>query len=253
MCRLLLAIAFLSVCSTSFSQDYIVTLKADTIFGNVKLLSYDLLDRVQVSENKKKTNFTALQVRRVSLKGEQYAPVKIDNSVRFMKVIRSGFLSLYAHRGKGQGGYDTHVLQKLGQNASEVPNIGFKKIVGELVADCASVAEQVKNGQLDRRDVESLVDQYNICVQSANKERVEKVLSPKTPATELIEQMRSKVNVSDLSNKSDINDLLNSIGDRYKRNESVPAYMKEGLKGYIGSNEDLKTDMEKLFTLIDQK
>lgn len=252
MSKLFLSIALILVCSVSFSQDYIVTTKSDTLPGNVKLLSYDLLDRVQVSQNKKKTNLTALQVRRVVYKGEVYAPVKIDNSVRFMKVLKSGVLSLYAHRGKGQGGYDTRVIQKLGQNAIEVPNIGFKKIVGELVGDCESVAVQVKSGDLDRNNLTDLADQYNVCIDASNKKRIDDAMNSMTPVAELVNQMKSKVNSSDVNNKSDINDLLNSIADKYKKKETVPAYMKEGLKGYIGSNKDLTADMEKLFTLIDQ-
>ncbi|MEJ0030325.1 MAG: hypothetical protein WDO15_08130 [Bacteroidota bacterium] len=62
--------------------------------------------------------------------------------------------------------------------------------------------------------------------------------------------MKTKVSESDLSNKDDVNDLLNSIAERLKKNETVPAYMKEGLKGYLGSREDLKADMEQLLTLL---
>lgn len=238
--------------SVAFSQDYIVTLKSDTLRGEVKLLSYDLLDRVQLSQNKKKSTLTALQVRTVFIKGELFAPVKLENTIRMMKIIRGGFLSLYAYRAPGQAGFDTRILQRLGQKSFEVPNIGFKKIVGDLVEDCTSVYEQVKSGNFDRGNVEELVDQYNACIGSANEKRIADAVSATTPVAELIDQMKSKVSASDLTNKSDVNDLLTSIGDRYKKGEPVPVYMKEGLKGYLGAREDLKGDMERLFTLIDK-
>jgi hypothetical protein len=211
------------------------------------------MDRVQVSDGKKKTVYTALQVRRVNLAGENFAPVKLDNSVRLMKVFQSGFLSLYGYRATGQSGFDTKVLHRLGTNAIEVPNIGFKKFVGDLVADCASVFEKVKSGDFGRNDVESMVTEYNACVSNNNQHKAESVAkSSESPAAELIEQMKIKVNASTLDNKPEVNDLLTSIGDRLRKNETIPAYMKEGLKGYLGNQEDLKTDMEQLFSLIDK-
>jgi hypothetical protein len=250
--KLLFILFCLFVSTASFSQDFVVTIKSDTIFGDIKLLSYDLLDRVQVNANKKKANFTALQVRRVSLKGELYAPVKLDKSIRLMKVVRSGFLSLYAYRAPGQGSFDSRILQKIGLDALEVPNIGFKKYVGDLVSDCPAVSERVANGELDRNKVETMIDEYNACIADYNNKRVEAAASAATPVAELIDQMKTKVAASEISNKNDVNDLLNSIADRYKKKEPIPGYMKEGLKGYLNSNEDLKAEMEKLFTLMDK-
>ncbi len=252
MHKTILALLFILFSTVSFCQEYVVTLKSDTVVGDVKLLSYDLMDRIQVSQNKKKTLFTAMQVRRVCIKGEQFAPVKFDNSIRLMKVIRSGFLSLYGHRGPGQAGFDTRILQKIGQKSIEVPNIGFKRIIGDIVEDCPSVADRVKNGNLDRSSMEDLVDQYNACIANVNQERIVNATDPLSPVEELINSMKSKVSASDMANKNDVNDLLTSIGERHKKKEQVPVYMKEGLKGYLAGNDDLKVDMEKLFTLIDQ-
>jgi len=242
----------LSLTLTAFSQDYVVTMKSDTIVGNVKLLSYDLVDRVQVNVDKKKLNFTALQIRRAVIKGEQYAPVKLDKSIRLMKIIRSGFLSLYAHRAQGQATYDSRIIQKIGLDAAEVPNIGFKKYVGELVSDCPTVSDKVQTGDFDRSKLELLIDEYNTCIKDYNSRRMEAAAAAASPVAELIDQMKTKVESSGISNKSDVNDLLNSIAERYKKREAIPGYMKEGLKGYLASNDELKADMEKLFTLIDK-
>lgn len=251
MPKIVFTALILLISFASFGQDYVVTLKSDTLKGNVKLLSYDLLDRLQLQEEgKKKTTYTAVQVRTAFIRGEHYAPVKFDNGIRMMKVIRTGFLSLYGYRAPGQASYETRILQKMGSNPIEVPNIGFKKFVGELVADCPTVSDKVKSGGYDRNSVESLVDEYNVCVSEGNTRRI--AAATGTPATRHIDQMKVKVNASDLANKSDVNDLLTSIADRLKKNEAVPAYMREGLKGYIGEREDLKTDMEQLFNLIDK-
>jgi len=250
MSKLLFTALALLITLVSFGQDFVLTVKGDTVKGNVKLLSYDLVDRLQVNAGKKKTTYTAMQVRLASIKGNQFAPVKLDNSIRMMKVIRQGFLSLYGYRVAGQSAYDTKVLAKLGVNSIEVPNIGFKRFVGDLVADCPTVADKIKQGDFDRNNVDVMVDEYNACVSSMNAQRV--AAATDTPATDLIEQMKTKVNASDLANKSEVNDLLNSIADKIRKEETVPSYMKEGLKGYIGTREDLKGEMEKLFSLIDK-
>jgi len=255
MTKPFLTVVALLISAVSFGQDYIITIKSDTIKGELKLLSYDLLDRVQVQEaGKKKTTYTALQVRRAHIKDEDYSPVKFDNAIRMMKVVRSGFLSLYSFRAPGQTSYDTRVIQKIGTAAMEVPNIGFKKIVGDLVEDCPTVADKLKNGDFDRYHIEGLVDQYNECIATYSARRVETATAKQqesTPASKLIDGMKTKVNASDLANKNEVNDLLTSIADRLNKKETVPAYMREGLKGYLSSNEDLKADMDQLFKLID--
>jgi hypothetical protein len=251
MPKLLFTVLCIAISFVSFGQDYIVTLRSDTVKGEVKLLSYDLMDRLQLAEGKKKTTYTALQVRRASINGEQFAPVKLDNSIRMMKVLRTGFMSLYGHRVQGQSNFDTRILQKIGSATIEVPNIGFKKFVGALVEDCPLVSDRIKSGDFNRNNVDAMVDEYNACIADLNQKRME-TTTVKTPATDVVEEMRSKVNASDIANKSEVNDLLNSIAEKVKKKETVPAYMKDGLKGYIGEREDLKADMEKLFTLIDQ-
>lgn len=249
--RVLLSLTAVFMATACYSQDYVVTLKSDTIRASVKILSYDLMDRVQAGSGKGKTVFAATQVRRVFYGGEFYAPIKYDNMIRMMKIIRTGFLSLYSYRPPNQMSYDGRLLVKMGAEPQEVPNLGFKKYVGGLVEDCPDVADRVKVGTLDRKNIEQLVDDYNKCVQATQERRLdvaaEKVV---TPTTEVVEQLRTKVNNSDLAAKQDVNDLLGSISEKIKKNEPVPAYMKEGLKGYLAGRDDFKEDLEKLLGLL---
>lgn len=256
MTRLALTIISLFVFTIAFSQDsdYIITLKFDTIRGEAKVLSYDLIDRVQLTFNKKKTSYTALQIRRAVVKGEEYAPVKLENAIRMMKIIRSGFVSLYAHRAAGQPGYDTRIIQRVGQNAMEVPNLGFKKIIAETVSDCPEVADKVRSGDFGRNDIEAIVTEYNTCVAGVNQRRIEAAelsSAPASPAAALIDKVKTKVSASDISNKTEVTELLTSVADRVKKKEAVPSYMKEGLKSYLGSREDLKGDLEELLKLLE--
>jgi hypothetical protein len=249
--RLVLLAAFLLITASTFAQDYIVSMKGDTLRGEVRLLSYDLMDRVQLAVAKKKTVYTAVQLRRVWYKSEEYAPVKHDNAIRLMKVVRTGFMSLYSFRLPNQMAYDGRLLVKLGSLPQEVPNLGFKRFVGAMVEDCPVVADRVKNGDLDRTKVEELVELYNKCVEANQAQRFEAAAEKvSNPTLDFINQMKDRVNASDLATKSDVNDLLNNISDKVKKNEPVPGYLKEGLKGYLGQRDDLKGDMEQLLQLL---
>jgi hypothetical protein len=249
--KYLLTIAALLFVTVSFGQDFLVTMKNDTLRGEVRVMSYDLMDRVQFIDGKKKTTYTALQVRHASIKNELFAPVKFDNTIRMMKVLRSGFLSLYAFRFSNQVGFDGRLLIKMGNVPQEVPNIGFKRYIGSLVEDCPEVAEKVRSGDLDRGKVEELVDLYNKCVAVTQEKRFESVTGKVTnPTTDFIEELRTRVNASDLTTKTEVNDLLNSIAEKVKKNEPVPVYMKEGLKGYLAAREDFKEDADQLILLL---
>jgi hypothetical protein len=239
--------------SASFGQDYIVTMKGDTLRGEARIQSYDLMDRVQHVNGRKKTTYTAVQVRQLSMNSELYAPVKLDNAIRMMKVIRSGFLSLYSFRYPNQMSYDGRLLVKMGTTSQEVPNIGFKRFIGSLVEDCPEVAEKVDAGEFTRNNVEELVDTYNKCVAANQERRFESVTEKKSnPTIDFAEELRTRVNASDLTTKTEVNDLLNSITEKVKRNEPVPVYMKEGLKGYLSQREDFKADADQLILLLDK-
>ena len=49
--------SFVSVASYA-QADYAVTIKGDTLKGSAKILTYDLLDRVQIVVDKKKKNYS---------------------------------------------------------------------------------------------------------------------------------------------------------------------------------------------------
>jgi hypothetical protein len=179
--------------------------------------------------------------------------VKFDNTIRMMKQIRSGFLSLYAFRYPNQVGFDGRLLVKLGSTPQEVPNIGFKRYVGILVEDCPEVADKVRSGDFDRGNVEQLVEDYNKCVVANQEKRFESVTQKVSNATtDFIEELRTRVANSDLATKNEVNDLLNSITDKVKRTEPVPAYMKDGLKGYLSVREDFKEDADQLILLLNK-
>ena len=63
MWKKLIIIALVFQAGTSLAQEYIITAKNDTVRGvNIRILSYDIIDRIEVSIDKKKNQYTAVQV-----------------------------------------------------------------------------------------------------------------------------------------------------------------------------------------------
>src|SRR6266487_545594 len=147
------------------AQDYVVLAKGDTVKGVIKLLSFDQLDRVQVSGIKKQT-YTAMQVRSIAIEKQEYKPYKMENSIRFMKVLKPGYLSLLAFRPNGQGSWDGRYLYKMDGAGIELPNLSFKKSLGKFLSDCDVLAEKLDKGEFAKRDIERIIDLYNACIQT---------------------------------------------------------------------------------------
>src|SRR5689334_10142042 len=108
-------------------SDYLVSLKSDTLRGEVKILTYDAMDRATVKVNGKKETFTAVQVRSLFIDSMTYTPVQFEKTIRFMRVLRPGYLTLYGYRLPNQNNYDSRLLVKMNGQKLDVPNIGFKK------------------------------------------------------------------------------------------------------------------------------
>ena len=237
----------LAFCQT----DYVITVKGDTLYGTPKIFSYDIVDRVQLTVDKKKKSYTAVEVREIFLNNERYQSVRHENRYVYMLLLKRGYLSLYGFRIEKQITYDGRYLVKRDGDAMDVPNLGFKKSMQEFLSDCQSVSEQVKSGELGRKNLDSLISLYNICIDQKSEQ-----MPPKDAATEptlpALETLRGKIENSSLHSKQDVLDLIKDIDNKVKRKENVPNYLIEGLKGYL-ANTEYNDDLEKLIATLPKK
>ncbi len=256
-------VAVVSVVCSAFvfaQNDYVIIAKGDTLRGEVRILTYDQLDRVQLTAGKKnKTTYTAVQVRSVSVNNEIYVPQRHDNSIRFMKLVKSGYVSSYLFRPANQMTYDGRFLVKMDGKSMEVPNIGFKKLISNFVEDCPEVFTKVKNEELKRGDLDKIIDEYNLCITTKSNappqvaavitsDPVPPVISNKTEA---IKSLQAKVtSLDNLADKKDVLDLLTDISDKASKEKAIPNYQLEALKGYLSSNDAVKAELEKVITLL---
>jgi hypothetical protein len=232
--------------------DYLITSKADTLYGDLRILTYDQIDRVQIEIGKKKEMLTALQVLSLYKDGQVYKPIKYDTKIVFMKALKQGYLSMFAFRLPNQSSYDGRLLTKMDGTSMEVPNLGFKKILSSYLEDCESVSTRVKEGELSRKEIDKIIEDFNACVDSKNT--TASIPDVPTPVvnevTQSIESLIKKVEAEDFVSKKDALDLLRDIQTKVAKNETIPNYLSEGLKSYLSSVPLLAEDLEKLLALL---
>ena len=217
------------------------------------MLFYGPEKKVQVTGNdKKKQIYSIFQTREFHYKGETYQPVKFDKGYTFMKTIKSGYLSLYAFQFENQVNYDGLLLVKKDGSRLEVPNLTFKKNMVKFLEDCEDVSARIENGELSKKKIDTIVDEYNACVNKRTAERSQ-ILSQKAEANKKIsswDELENQVKAAqDFEGKPDALEMIGEIKGKIRRQEKVPNFMIEGLKKSL-SKSDLTPTLDKALAEI---
>ena len=245
--HILLLIIMLLVYKCADAQDYVVTSKGDTLVGVVKPLFYGVDKKVQLAqEGKKKVVYPMFQVREFFYRGELYQPVKGPDGYTFMKLQKSGYLSLYTYQLPNQITFDGYYLLKMDGKGMEVPNISFKKGMERFLSDCTPVAEKIDKGDLTKKDLNKIIDEYNACINGntvdhgqiiAKQEVQQKTIG----AWDVLEE---KVKAEpEFEGKSNALDMIAEIKSKVGRSEKIPNFLIDGLKSTL-TQDALKADLE---------
>jgi hypothetical protein len=239
--HILLLILMLVIYQCSNAQEYVVPLRGDTIKGDVRPAGIGITQRVQVvGEDGKKKSFGVTEVREFRFKEDVYRPVKGLNGYVFMKLIKDGYLGLYGFQPDNQTNYDGRFLVRKDGAGMEVPNLTFKKSISKFLSDCPSVSNKVDNGELGRRDIETIVSEYNNCITSNTTE-----VAVETKKLDPLDALEQKVKAkSAFEGQSDALDMIAEMKKKVQRKEKVPNFMVEGLKNALSKEADLSTDLD---------
>lgn len=228
-------------------QDYVLTAKGDSIPGQVKPLAFGIEKKVQVTDaSKKKQTLAIFQVKEYHFKGDTYRPIKGPDGYSFMKLIKDGYLSLYYYQLPNQVTYDGTYMQKLDGKGTDVPNLGFKKAMKNFLKDCDAVVDGIESGELTKRNLNEIIDQYNNCIQNntVTKEKAVavRVEQKKTmgPWDVLEEKVKSE---TDFDGKQNALDMIQEIKGKISRSEKIPNFLIDGLKSSL-SQDTLKEALE---------
>ena len=245
---LLLALTF----HTSAQGDYLITIKGDTLYGEIKLLNYSKPEQVQLIRAGKKQNFHPLQAREFSFNGSTYNSVKNYDTYQFMQLVQSGYLSLYAYRIERQSTLDGRLLVKKDGSIMDVPNLGFKRKLIAFLDDCDEVSEKFEQQEVGRNDIEQIITLYNTCMDLksgiSNTVIANEELKPAINASmSLLEHIKSS---NDFSGKADAIAILEDIRAKLLRNENIPGYLQEALKASLKDNSEINSQLQELIDAL---
>jgi hypothetical protein len=245
--HILLFILLMLVYQCTQAQDYVLLTAGDRIEGAVKPITFGTEKKVQLtSTDKKRTVYSILQVKEFSFKDEIYHPVKGDQGYVFMKLLKPGYLALYAYQLDNQITYDGFYLKKRDGSGTDVPNLSFKKQMARFLGDCPNVVADINNGTLGKKSIDKVVDAYNACIDertvnhdkgiAQNQDKLKKINS--------WDVLEEKVKASsDFEGKNDALEMITDIRSKIQRNEKIPNFLLEGLKNSL-AKADLATELE---------
>jgi hypothetical protein len=225
------------------AQDYLVTVRGDTLTGQIKPLNYGTDKKVQITEpGKKKEVYPFFKVKAYSLDNEIYQPVRGPYGYVFMKLLKTGYVSLYAFQPQNQHNYDGLFLLKRDGNGMEVPNLTFKKSMKRYLEDCPLVADRIENDQLNKKDINEIVEEYNQCIvarsnaipqPTANTNTTTSTAPVSNDNVKLWETLENKVQAENFAEKQNALDMISEIKSKVNTNQRVPNFLIEGLKAAL--------------------
>lgn len=223
----------------SAQSDYVVFLQGDTLYGEINYLNYGKDKRVQITHGEKnKSTYSMMQIKSFQMDNEQYHLIKMIDQYTFMKPAHLGYLSLYLFQFENQLTWDGQYLYRLDGKGIEVPNLSFKKRMGEFLADCSALADDVIEGKLGKKDLSQIINLYNECIAKRTE-------SLENAATKDIQEMsieKSKIwgeletavqNSEVLSDKETILEMIIEAKAKVMNSEKIPNFIIDALKKSI--------------------
>ncbi|MEQ6118074.1 hypothetical protein [Reichenbachiella sp. MALMAid0571] len=234
--------------SSAYSQDkdYAVSMQADTIKGKMNIIDNPLSGHsLVVKAGKKKEQYPSYKISHLYKNGDTYHVAKIEGKYQFIKLIQEGFLSLYRYSPSDQQSaqmFQGSILITKDGRQKVVPNLGFKKQLAEFLEDCKSVSIKIENGELNKKDLTEIIDEYNACVPQDYTAKpgdiVEEIVY--IPDTSKIDELISGVKSdADLSSNKELLEILEDLKKRKENGDDVPGYLSNILKNNLQGKEDL--------------
>lgn len=248
--HVLLFLLCLLVCKCAAGQDYVVTLQNDTLKGEVKPMMFSATKSVQLAQpDKKKVMYTVVEVKGFRYNDEEYRVVRDNKGYTFMKLLKGGYLSLYAFQPENQNNFDGRFLQKRDGSSLEVPNLSFKRQMTKFLAEC-EVSDKIDKGELGRRELEQIIDEYNLCIAknsvSPAAESATQAPSVSQPPQAPVASIEAWQNLekkikdgADFEGKATALEMITEVRSKLGRNEKVPNFMISGLKETLGTQPHL--------------
>ncbi len=247
---------FFQIAQAQTTEDYVVTVRNDTLYGKVKYSAYTTPNTIVTVKNKdkKKTNCTPNTARAFKIGEHLYHSVRLRDHYTFMKVIVSGYMSIYVHENANPQSATPEINDYLKINMGElvlVPKISFRKKIAPLLHNCMSVAQKVEDKTYDFNDLKAMAIDYNQCM--ANQPTPTNAsISPEAPASPANNHIQDLLtfleNNQQTANREDLKTCLNDINTKLRTGSVVPKYLLEALVSLSKPTEGINEKALKLAT-----
>lgn len=231
----------------SQAQDFIVTTIGDTLRGEVKPIFYGIEKKVQLrGSGKDKTIYPMFKILSFRYRDEIYQPVKGPDGYTFMKLVKPGFLSLYRFQLANQSTFDGLYLARKDGTGLEVPNLSFKKLIKKYLEDCPSVVEKIDNGDLGKKELDQIIDEYNTCMSSKSIDHGKRIaeLQEQKKIISAWDILEEKVKgQKDFEGKSDALEMIQEIKKKIGSSDKIPNFLIDGLKSSL-SQDSFQAELE---------
>lgn len=227
-------------------QDYLITSRSDTLRGKVTIEGYEKLDKILLTVNKKKTQYPAYSVLRIFVDSAVYQPVRTPEAIRFMRLSKSGMLSLFYARQSPGTPYNIPYLVKITGESMEVTALRFKKSVSRFLEDCTSMSQVIEDQGLGREDLDKILEIYNRCLERQSTVAFTDTEDPKLAAVTAFNKKIEK----DTAVPADASEILRDIYNKVKEGKPVPNYLADGLRETLKDFPAYRDELEALLVTL---
>jgi hypothetical protein len=220
----MIQLIFLLICLLAYrvcaQTDFVVLSKGDTLYGTVRLLNYGNDHKIQITgPSRKKTLYGKMEVKSFNQKGQVYHTLRTDQGYTVMKLIKEGYLSLYAFQMENQNTWDGQYLYKRDGTGLEVSSLLFKKRVKGFLAECPEVVAKLETKELARNDMDEIIDQFNSCIEQQTRAAERQAAK----ASKLDELEKAVQALEESENKATALEVIAELRLKVQRGEKVPS------------------------------
>ena len=243
--KYILLLASVLITQLSFSQEYIINLKGDTLRGEIIIeLPNDNFDEVLLKTDNDKIRLKAYQFLSIVKDSTTYKPVKYAEKYHLMKLISDGYLSHYQFR-NGTYDFGINFLLKVDGDGMEVPNLSFKKGVSDFVSECPELSKKIADKELIRKDLNQIITEYNNCIDRntvKTQSNITNTVKTESPTIKLLENLKSQIS----TDKEELLTLIKDISAKIAAGKTVPSYLTSALKDQTSEMPELKEKVDKI-------
>ncbi len=249
MIQLVMLLCCLVAYSLSAQTDYAVLAKGDTLYGTVKLLPYGNEQKIQVTgANDKKAVYSKLQVKAFKQDDNVYHTIRTEQGYSIMKLLKQGYLSLYAFQLENQSTWDGHYLFKRDGSGMEISGLLFKKRMKNFLTECKEVVAKIESGELMRNDLDEIIDQFNTCID----EQTESAKRQTARSSKLVELEQAVRVLPESENRTTALDVIAELRLKVERKEKVPVFLAKSLLDSLTGHPQLIGMAEAALLELDQ-